>query len=219
MNLTQLQASVYNRLGVDSSDGLLTPAVINAFINDANHQIELMHDWPWLQTDETITTVAGQDSYTPGAFNTAHDANGNTLIWHRTDELRDGVDATVLERQSNTELDDRWRPTDMGKPREWAVYKDQIILRPVPDNVYTIVHRYVRQENDLVNTTDLPSMPASAHAAIADLATFLALRRDRNDPRAQAAEAAFNTWMAGLQLDKKRYKTPGRVRIRPGGWT
>jgi hypothetical protein len=218
VNLTQLQAAVYARLGVDNTDGLLTPALINGFINDANHQVELMHDWPWLQATETITTVAGTDSYAPGSFNATLDQNGLPILWHRTDELRDGVDAAVLERQSVTELDDRWLPTMAGKPREWAVYGDKLIFRPVPDAVYTIVHRYVRQEGDLTAGSDTPSMPASTHAAIADLATFIALRRDRNDPRAQSAEAAFQTWMAGLQIDKRRYKTPGRVRVRPGGW-
>lgn len=212
MNLSAMQAAVYARLGVDSTDGLLTPTVLNGFINDANHQIELAHDWPWLQDTETIVTVAGTDSYSPGSFNT------DTFLWHRTIELRDGVDATVLERFSITELDDRWLPTEQGKPREFAIYGDKLVLRPVPDSVYSIIHRYIRQEADLVNPTDLPTMPAAGHAAIVELATFLALRRDRNDPRAQSAEMAYTQWMNQLQIDKRRYETPGRVRTRPGGW-
>jgi hypothetical protein len=212
MNLTQMQAAVYARLGVDTTDGMLTPALVNGFINDANHQIELMHDWPWLQDVETITTVAGTDSYSPGA------ANADTFAWHRTIELRDGLDATVLERFSITELDDRWQPNEQGKPREFAIYGDKIILRPVPDSVYSVIHRYLRQEADLVSGSDTPSMPAATHAAIVELATYLALRRDRNDPRAQGAQAAFASWMSQLQIDKRRYTTPGKVRTRPGGW-
>ncbi|HET6875847.1 MAG TPA: hypothetical protein VFH70_13760, partial [Acidimicrobiales bacterium] len=142
MNLSAMEAAVYARLGVDSTDGLLTPTVIDGFINDANHQIELAHDWPWLQATETIATVSGTDTYTPGSTG---------ALWHRTVELRDGIDAMVLERYSATELDDRWLPQEMGRPREFAIYGDQIILRPVPDGVYNIVHRYIRQEPDLVN--------------------------------------------------------------------
>ena len=213
MNLGQMQTAVYNRLSVDSSDALLTPATIQDFINQANHQISGLHDWPWLQTQEVLNTVAGTAFYVPGAAQVAPFSG-----WYRTIEIRD-QNARVLERYSITELDDRWDPTAQGWPMEWAIYADQIHLRPIPGGVYAITHRYIYMEPDLVNSTDTPVLPTIHHFAIVELATYLALRRDRNDARAAAAEQAFEMWKTEqLNRAMRRYDVPGRIRVRPGGW-
>lgn len=205
--------AVYNRLSVDSSDGLLTPAAITDFIVQANHEISGQHDWPWMQTQETIQTVAGQDSYVPGAMQVAP-----YNAWYRTIEIRDDM-ADVTERYSITELDDRWNPNLQGKPVEWAIYADQIILRPVPSGVWNYIHRYIYMEPDLVTSTDTPVMPAMHHFAIVELATYIACRRDRNDARASAALAAYEMWKTEqLKRALRRYDLPGRIRVRPGGW-
>ena len=205
--------AVYNRLSVDSSDALLTPLVINDFINQANHQISGMHDWPWLQAQETIATVAGNDTYVPGAMQVAP-----YNAWYRTIEIRDDA-ARVIERYSITELDDRWNPTYSGKPQDWAIFGDQIIFRPVPNGAYDLIHRYVYMEPDLSVSTDTPIMPAIHHFAIVELATYIACRRDRNDARAVAAEQAFEMWKTEqLKRALRRYDMPGRIRVRPGGW-
>ncbi|MGH9438718.1 MAG: hypothetical protein ACRD22_12700 [Terriglobia bacterium] len=172
-----------------------------------------MHDWPWLETQETIQTTPGQDSYVPGATQTPP-YNG----WYRTIEIRDSY-ARVIERWSITELDDRWNSDWAGRPRDWAIYGDKIIFRPVPDANYDILHRYIYMEPDLINDTDTPVMPMIHHFAIVELATFLALRRDRNDARAAVAFDAYEQWVnEQLKRALRRADLPGRVRVRPGGW-
>lgn len=221
MNLSAMQTAVYNRLSVDSSDGLMTPASIVDFINQANHQISGLFDWPWLQSAETIITVPGQDSYVPGSFQVVPYSN-----WYRTVELVGASPPSslactrVLERYSMTELDDRWIPFQRGSPVEWAIWADKLVLRPVPDGIYPITHRYIFAESDLVNPTDSPILPSIHHFAIVELATYVALRRDRNDARAATAEAAYMQWKTEqLSRATKRFDLPGRIRIRPGGWT
>lgn len=214
MDLAQLRTAVYARLGVDDTDGMMDPTTINGFINDALNEIANERDWPWLQTSETITTTQGVDTYAPGSFNTTVPLPA----WTATDGLRRGDDGRTMERMSPTELDDRWDLDQQARPAEWAVYGEKLILRPTPDGVYSILHRYYRAEVELAGDTDTPLLPVEFHPAVAELATFIALRRDRNDPRAQGAETAYAQWVAKMEKRKRRYKTPGRIRVRPGGF-
>lgn len=204
MNFGQLRSAVYDLLGVDTNDGLLTPTVIGNLVNRANHTIESDAEWPWLQASETISIVANTDTYAPN------------VNWKQTIELVDDVER-VLERYSITEMNDRWRSTTTGKPRDFAIFADQIVVRPVPDSAYTFKHRYYRFEPELVNDSDSPLSPNDMHGAIVEYAAYLALRRDRENARVQEAKLAYADWQKRMQIIKRRYLTPGRVRVRPGG--
>lgn len=214
MDLAQLRTAVYARLGTDPTDGMNDPTTIDGFINDALNELSNERDWPWLQTIETIETTSGVDTYTPGSFNT----QVPLPVWSVTDDLSRNSDGRTLERQSRTELDDRWATDYMAEPAEWSIYAEKLVFRPIPDGVYAITHRYYRTELTLVADTDTPLMPVEFHPAIAELATYITLRRDRNDPRAQGAFSAYETWVTKMEKRKRRYKTPGRVRVRPGGF-
>lgn len=208
MNRAGLVNAVYNRIGVASSDGQLTPTVLGQFVNDANHAIEVMEDWPWLMTSATFTTTANTATYpTP--------AN-----WLRTDEIlfnwNDGS-TPALEHLSPREINDRYPASSINQPVAWSIQGDQIMLRPIPDGVYTITHWYYRTEPDLFQDSDTPVMPQSFHAAIVELAATFTLRRVQQEGRAVSAQAAFdNVWLPRLQNHRRRFSGPIKVRVRPG---
>lgn len=211
MNLAQIRSRIYSRTGLAPSDPQLTTVAANEFANDAMHMIEAAQDWPWLQKMVTFTTTGGVDTYASSTF--APDGD-----WLRSRELIVPGDRP-MEHYDLWELDSRWPlTTATGRPYEWAIDTDQIVLRPVPDGVYVVNHHYLRTEPDLVADTQSPLMPAKFHAAIAELGAWLALRQDHEEPRAAAALQAYQQWERNMRDDTRRFSSPGRVRVRPGGY-
>ena len=215
MNLTQLRRAIYIQTGLNVNDGLVTPEVINSFVNRALHAYEAEGGWPWLQCSEVIPTVSGVDTYTPGAYVT------NPLWdWNRTSELRVMQnEADVLEWKSPTELDDKWNFDDIGPPEDFTIFSDQIVLRPIPDGAYNILHRFERAEIDLVAETDVPTLPPQFHEVLVEYGSYLVFRRSRETERMQEALNAYNAWIAKMRARSlRRADLPGRVRVRPYGW-
>lgn len=198
-----MRAAVYVRLGVSTSDGLLTAAAINDAINEASHSLNAEMDWEWLQAVETITTVAGTDLYTPAAN------------WQRTIDLRLSDDRT-MPFFSPMKLRERWALMGSGEPAEWAIDVNQILLRPVPAGVTAMRHTYLINDPDLTADSDIPLVPASEHYAIVELATVLTLRRDSSNPRATLAQAAYDAWLARARAKRRRVDRPYKVNVRRG---
>lgn len=203
MNRAQLRDEVYDRVGADSTDGSFPPAKINRAINSALHFIESDHDCPWLGVTTTLVTAAGTSAYSVPSD------------WSKTMSLRlPGY--MSLERYDVDELDDLWPATaSTGQPIQWGTWADQIELRPTPDAIYTLTHRYFKAEPELSTDTDTPLMPARFHTAIAEVATWLALRQDREDNRAVAALSAYEDRWRKLMADHiNRFSGPSKVKIR-----
>lgn len=206
MNLAAMRQAVYDRCGSDANtDTLLAPDKINRFVNAALHYVEVLHSWSWLERAETIATVSAVETVTPSPD------------WRFTIELKDDA-GRVLDGFGTEYLDDRWRTGTSGKPREYAMFGGLIYLRPVPDGIYQLSHRYLRSEVDLVADTDVPLIDDPLSTMVIEYATFLALRRDRNDPRAEEALKAYQMWESRAQRWEQPVTRPGKVRIRPGAW-
>lgn len=200
-----MRSSLYHRCGLQSDDPTLTTQAANDAVNAAMHLIEAEQDWPWLSVRTSFTTEAGTDLY------------GTPPDWARTTSLRIASFPTFNEYQVD-DLDDMFDDSTVGQPYAWAADADRLLLRPTPDGVYTIVHRYVRQEPDLTSDTQSPLMPAKFHAAIVDAAAWQALGGDREEGRAGACFQAYTNWLAKMRDDGRRSSKPGRIRSRPGGW-
>lgn len=211
MNRSAMVSSVYNRTGVLATDGIITPTIVGQFVNDANHAIEVMEDWPWLLTSGTFSTIAGVQSYPITAL---------FPTWLRTSEVlvaqTDGTN-WALNHLGGRELDDRYPNSVLQIPQAWTIRGDAFQFGPTPDAAYQVTHWYYRQEPDLNQDTDTPIMPASFHAAIVELACALTLRRVQQEGRATAAESEFTTtWLPRLQAHRRRFTGPIRVRVRSG---
>lgn len=195
-----MKTAVYDRLGVPTGDGLFTDAVVGRAVNEAIQEIKSEHDWPWDQASETITTVSGTSTYSLAAD------------WMRTREMKPSTDY-ALERRSMQELDDEWPFGDSGRPQVYAIEQGQVIFRPVPISVDTITHRYIKTQADLTGT-DTWRCPAQFHTAAVELATYIALKRSRDDVRGYGAEGAFERWIAKMHRWRRRHTGAGRIRSR-----
>lgn len=203
--LSALRTSVYSRLGVPTSDALLTTAVVNQSINDAVNEIESEQDWPWYEAVETITTTAGTATYTP------------TAGWRRTREVKP-TDDFPLERFSIVELDDQYPfDTSQGRPCAYAIDLAKIVLRPTPDAAYTLTHRYIKQETALSADGDAPLIPDQFSPAIVALACHIVLGRSREDGRASGALEEYVRWLSKMRRYSRRHTGPVRIRTRWDG--
>ena len=207
MNRSQLREAVYNRIGVDSTDGRMTTTVLDGFINDALHWVETERAWPWLQATTTITTVAGDGDYAVPSD------------WLKTRYLRIDEDSPFQVREIG-ELELLYPDaSETGQPREYAIEGDAVLVRPIPDGVYTIVHRYIKRESDLTSDGQSPLMPASFHTIIVAAATYLALRSTRENERAALAWQEYQEWRQRMLDDARRTTRPARIKTVSRTWS
>lgn len=204
MNLSALRTSVLNRVGGVSGDVMYASSVLTELINEAVHAIEVEYDWPWLEAVTTHTTTAGTQTLTV------------PTDWLRTRSLWI-ANYDPMQTLGFADLRTQFDVSNQAQPECFAIAADTIYLGPVPDAAYTVNHLYVKREPDLSSDTDSPLMPASFHAAIVEHATYLALRRTREEARAAVALDAYQGWLRRMVDNRRRSTAPMRVRVRPGG--
>lgn len=202
MDLSTMRTAVRTRIGNPSTDGFFSDANLTDLLNEATAALSAEEDWPWLQTAANITTVAGTAAYAApaGWVHTKH------LYINNYDPL------TYL---SLPEID-AISTTDTGQPQFFTIYDEDILLRPVPDAVYTIVHQYNKSETAMSNDSDTLLMPSIFHYAVVTLAAKLAHDRQRDLQRSQIEEADYEKWLRRMRNYRYRLQGPMRPRVRPG---
>lgn len=202
--LSVLRAKVRLRTNSVSTDTRLTDAVLLGTINDALRQVTLEQDWPWLLTEETITTVAADGSYPVPAD------------YLRTFSIVDNTTGLALEPRSAIEMDQYQVLT--GTPSAYHSYGDAILLGPLPAQARTYRHRYVQIENVLATDADTALIPVEFSEGVVEWASRLAFTYIRDSAKAAEAEAGYYAWLSRIRDNMKRTKQPIRPRVRPGAW-
>lgn len=201
MNLEQLRDAVRVRLGVPADDNFYPDEVLDSLVNEALLAIDSENEWPWKQIATTFSTTSGDGSYAPPAG------------WEQTKKLWITNDDTM----ALVSLDDALFYTGTGRPYLYAIQADEILLRPIPDGVYTINHLYYAVETELVDNTDEPTtLPSQFHTAIVQYATYLAHERAGREDRAQGALRVYNQTLQRMLAYKLRTTRVPPIRVRPG---
>lgn len=188
MDLTTLRTEVRTRTGIPTDDSLITNAVLTQLVNAAVQHISTERDWPWLEKSANLTTANGTPDYAPPAD------------WTRTVSVV-GANGVPLVRKPIAELD---YMAGSGTPRFFGIFADRVLLKPVPNSVENLTHRYITVAPALVGDADTPTIPVPYHHAIVEYAAYLAFRRVGNISEAGGALAGYETWKAtmGAQLDR-----------------
>lgn len=205
MTLAEIRDSIRVRLGVASADSFYTNAVLTDLVNEGLYAMCMEADWPWLQVSTTFDTVAGTQAYTPPAS------------WVRTKALTpdEGADSLLLlSLIEMRELGDE--QVDRGFPRLYTVYGEEILLGPVPDEIYTIKHDYIRTEDQLDQDNDVPILPVQWHYALVHLCTALGQLRQNETQRWEAEMKNYQAWVLRMHANRRRSSANVRVRVRPG---
>jgi hypothetical protein len=208
MDLAALRAAFYSNIGVTTTDQYYPTATVDGYINKAIRRIGTEHDWPWNEVLTTLTTVAGTGTLS---------LTGQTG-WYKTRILHiepyGALELYPLAQLLNT-------PTSFqGIPNMYAIQADSLLVRPVPNAVYTINHVYYVIETTLTNTTDTPRLPAQYHDAIVDLAVYYGCvqnkEQSRYSPRATQYLEQYQAMLKVMRDNVRRTSATQRVRVRPG---
>lgn len=207
MNLSQLRTAVRTRCGFNGSDSFHTDDSLNAAINEANWTLADEQDWPWLTDTETLSTVAGTATVAVASD------------WKSTVSLHRILD-TFADRLDPVSIDDIDRYSDnQGCPQVFAEWGSALVLAPVPDNTYSLRHRYRRVEDELIADTDTPLSPQSMHRLIVLKAAAIAFARDGNIVESRSVLVDYESAVVRARRRLNRSGSPSMPRVRPGaGW-
>lgn len=195
-----MRTAVRTRMGVPAADAFYTDAVLTDLLNEALFSVSSENDWPWLRATETINTVSGTSIYTPAAN------------WNRTKNLViSGYEPLVWVSENELDV-----ITGSGAPERFTMNGDTIEMKPIPDGVYAVTHRYWRNETILSADGDTPAMPASFHYSIVAFAAYLAHNRAHEIDRANQELNVYKLWLERMQSYRRRSAGPIRPRVRPG---
>ena len=201
--LGQLRDAVRRRVPITDTDTQLTYEIIDEFINTALRQVSTEHNWPWLLDTQAITTAAGDDSYNVDA-----DYLSTKVISENQSDL-------VLR---NTAIQDILEipDTESDRPSCYMIDREQVILRPVPDGIYTLTHYFYRMEPALSGDSSQPFIPYAYDEGVVEYATYLCLRMKREDQRAVLSLKAYQDWCKRTADNLVESREPRAPRVRRG---
>lgn len=204
MNFLELTQATSLRVGADADDEMLTPASFRSFVKAGVRAVEADLRGPdWLRVVATFPTVAGTGSYAVPA------------TWAKTISLRLSTEDEHLPYVGRASLDGAYGGSvATGTPGAWFQEGGFLYLRPVPGEVLTVEHRYLRTETDLVLDTDTPLLPARFHDGVVEKACSLAMARKRDYPAAKWHRDEYERWLASMRDEQTRVTIPPRIRTR-----
>jgi hypothetical protein len=171
-----------------------------SLIDAALQRVSLLHDWPWLEATENIATVAGTAEYTPNAN------------WRTT--LR-------LERDGHPDIEYRiprdlagYRQQNTGAPLLYTVERGKLIFAPVPDDVYTIQHVYIRTEPAVTTGTDVPLIPTWAENLVVVTAAHMLAATIKDGPLMKLLEPEMVDTYNALKDEVRRSRGFGKPKRR-----
>lgn len=125
---------------------------IKDWVNEVYLEICNSGYWRFLETEASITTITGQESYT-----IATDCQVDRII-----NIRETETPTYLSRIDFKEIDKSYpdtTQTQQGIPNSYYFVGNKLYLFPIPSSEATIKYRYYKTVTELENPTDVPDIP------------------------------------------------------------
>ncbi len=177
MTLGDLQTLVLSWLD-DPNAGYFTLPQVTVWLNNAQKEVQkqlLESGENWYVTRRYTTTASDQGSYyLPDDF----------LKINKLEVVLSGTGVNeniqVIAPVPLTQLD--MVTTKTGAPSVYCLKKNCLMVRPFPDQTYTMRLYYSYRIEDMVDTTDVPDVPEEYQEYIALLATFDGFLKDQRDP-------------------------------------
>lgn len=213
MDLGTARDEVYLRLGMEQSDGQLTPQTVTALLRTALNYLASEHDWAWLQSSETLTTTLGVNYVTPLAGSAAG------VTWTRTTNLSGAAHGHYLTQIPWQEFRNRDVTNQSALPDVWSEHLGLLYLHPTPSgSTATLYHDFIRGEATLSSDTDSPLLIDQFSGAWVEKAAELCARRIQDYPTAQVCSGEYQKWLKSMSDYRRRSAGPYRVAVRPGNW-
>lgn len=207
MNLGYLQTLVLSWLD-DPNAAYFTLPQVTVWLNNAQREVQKQliqagENWYVIKTQSA--TVAQSEAYVlPDDF----------LKVHKLEVLVSGSGVnevrTTLAPVTLIQLDQV--STSTGCPAVYCLKKDCMMLRPIPNQVYTIYMYYSYRVEDMVDTVDVPDVPAQYQEYIAVLATIDGFLKDQRDPTPMLAKKQGYLEMMKQDAQNRRVDSPRMIR-------
>lgn len=213
MDLGTARDEVYLRLGMEQSDGQLTPQAVTQLLRTALNYLASEHDWAWLQATEVLSTTLGVNYVTPLTGSSAG------VTWTRTTNLTGAAHGHNITQIPWQEFRDR-DPSNQGTlPDVWSEHLGVLYLHPTPSGSSTTLnHDFIRGEATLTQDTDSPLLLDQFCGGWVEKAAELAARRIQDYQTAQICAAEYQKWLKSMSDYRRRSAGPYRVAVRPGNW-
>lgn len=121
---------------------------LTQLLNDGLKKMATDFDWPWLQTVTSLSTTAGEETYSPPSD------------WTRTLWIADHTQLLKLRARQDLVRYLGFNGTgSSGKPLFYSITGESIVLAPTPNEAATLQHAYVKAENVLSADGDTALCP------------------------------------------------------------
>jgi hypothetical protein len=174
---------------------------VNAAIRDVNQS---HFAWPFNHNYDTITMTAGQMRY-PLPTNAKYVDFDTVRLERSTTPLVEN--ARRLSQLSYDEyvsryIDDEYKAVSQGSAPEYVVRAQDtdIIFAPIPDAAYSVKYEYYMYPADLVNDTDVPTIPFRYRHVIVDGGMYYAYMFRDNLESAQLSFRKFEEGMKRMRV-------------------
>ena len=173
---------------------------VNAAIRDINQS---HFAWPFNHNYDTITLTAGQMRY-PLPTNAKYVDFDTVRLERSTTPLVES--ARKLNQLSYDEyvsryIDDEYKAASQGSAPEYVVRAQDtdIIFAPIPDAAYSVKYEYYMYPADLLNDTDVPTIPFRYRHVIVDGGMYYAYMFRDNLESASLALRRFEEGMKHMR--------------------
>lgn len=206
MNLLALRTLCLSWLD-DLNGTYFTSAQMNVFLNNAQREVQkqlIQAGENWYLTRASTTCVLNKDTYAlPTDFLTVN--KFEVLISGTAqNEVRQIISPATLvqiERMSMT----------TGTPAFHVVKKNCIMIRPIPDQAYTLYLDYAPLVPDMTTDNSLPDVPTKYQEYIAVLATSDGFLKDQRDPSMITEKKNFYLSMMKQDMQQRKVDAPRQV--------
>jgi len=194
------------------STALLSDAEINAALQEANVEVALVREWPYLTEVTTVTTVAGDATYPLPV-----DVHAVLQV-----TVRDGA-RRVLSATTVFDADADAGNSYLTAPIFYRFDEaaGELVLYPSPGGAEELTVVYQRKATVLDGDTDSPDMAAEFHPVLAYRAAAQLLLDKRGD--AKKIEVLAGSYAAYIERMRRHYvissdRAPVRLALRRPRW-
>lgn len=206
MTFSQLRTLVWSWLD-DPQGTYFTTAQVNVWLNNAQRECEkqlIQAGENWYVTRTYTSTVQNYDTYAlPTDFMRLNKLEV-LLSGTSPNENRAGIVPVTLAQLDQVSM-------TTGTPSVHNIRKNCVVLRPIPDNTYTIYMDYSYLVNDMVSDSDVPDVPIQYQEYLAVLASIDGFLKDQRDPSPFFTKRDFYLSLMKQDAQNRNVSAPRQV--------
>lgn len=211
MNQLQLRNLCYSWLD-DLNGTYFLPAQVNVWLNNAQREVQkqlIQSGDNWYTIRASTSTVQNQDTYAVPMDFLKINKLEVLLSGQNPNQFRTMVVPVTLVQLDQVSM-------TAGTPGAYCLRKNCIVMRPIPDNIYTLYLDYTYRVADMTANSSIPDVPAQYHEYLAVLATLDGLTKDGRDPTPMLTKKDYYLSLMKQDSNDRNVDAPRTVVVTDG---